>query len=62
ATIPEFSDSELFALEDESDEAQAARHTPAARLRALRISAAQLSDRLTMRHFAHTGDSQSVWT
>ena len=25
-------------------------------------AAAQLSDRLSMRHFSHTGDSQSVWT
>jgi uncharacterized circularly permuted ATP-grasp superfamily protein/uncharacterized alpha-E superfamily protein len=60
-TIPEFTDSELFALEDEGDEAQAARQALAVRLRALHTAAAQLSDRLTMRHFSHTGDSQSVW-
>jgi uncharacterized alpha-E superfamily protein len=62
ATIPEFTDSELLTLEGEGDEARASRETLAARLRALHVAAAKLSDRLSMRHFSHTGDSQSVWT
>jgi uncharacterized alpha-E superfamily protein len=61
-TIPEFTDRELLILEGEGDEAQTSRQTLAARLTALQASAAQLSDRLSMRHFSHTGDSQSVWT
>jgi hypothetical protein len=61
-TIPEFTDRELLTLEGEGDEAQASRQTLAARLMALQTSAARLSDRLSMRHFSHTGDSQSVWT
>ena len=62
ATIPEFTDSELLTLESEGDEAQASRRALAARLRALHAAGAKLSDRLSMRHFSHTGDSQSVWT
>ena len=62
ATIPEFTDAELLTLEGEGDEAQAARQTLAAGLRALHVAAAKLSDRLSMRHFSHTWDSQSVWT
>lgn len=62
ATIPEFTDSELLVLEGEDAEAQAARQTLAATLRALHVASAQLSDRLSMRHFSHTGDSQSVAT
>jgi len=62
ATIPEFTDSELLALEGEDAEAQAARQRLAAALRALHVASAQLSDRLSMRHFTHTGDSQSVAT
>jgi uncharacterized circularly permuted ATP-grasp superfamily protein/uncharacterized alpha-E superfamily protein len=60
--IPEFTDRELLLLEGEGEEAQAARHALAGRLRALHISAAELSDRLSMRHFSHTGDSRSLWT
>jgi uncharacterized alpha-E superfamily protein len=62
ATIPEFSDRELLTLEGDGDEARAARQALAARLLALQAAGAQLSDRLSMRHFSHTGDSQSVWT
>jgi hypothetical protein len=62
ATTPEFTDPELLTLEGEGDEAQASRQTLAARLTALQGAGAQLSDRLSMRHFSHTGDSQSVWT
>jgi uncharacterized circularly permuted ATP-grasp superfamily protein/uncharacterized alpha-E superfamily protein len=62
AMIPEFTDSELLTLEVESDEAQVSRRALAASLRALHVAAAKLSDRLSMRHFSHTWDSQSVWT
>jgi uncharacterized alpha-E superfamily protein len=62
ATIPEFTDGELLALEGEDAEAQAARQRLAATLRALHVASARLSDRLSMRHFSHTGDSQSVAT
>jgi uncharacterized alpha-E superfamily protein len=62
ATIPEFTDGELLALEGEDAEAQAARQRLAATLRALHVASAQLSDRLSMRHFSHTGDSRSVAT
>jgi uncharacterized alpha-E superfamily protein len=62
APIPEFSDSDLIRLESDGDEAQAARLALAAQLQVLYSAAAQLSDRLSMRHFSHTGDSQSVWT
>jgi len=62
ATIPVFTDRELLTLEGEGDEARAARQALAERLAALQRASAQLSDRLSMRHFSHTGDSQSVWT
>jgi hypothetical protein len=52
----------LLTLEGEGDEARASREALAARLRGLHVAAAKLSDRLSMRHFSHTGDSQSVWT
>jgi uncharacterized circularly permuted ATP-grasp superfamily protein/uncharacterized alpha-E superfamily protein len=61
-TIPEFTAGELLALEGEDAGAQAARQALAATLRALHAASAQLSDRLSMRHFSHTGDSQSVAT
>jgi uncharacterized alpha-E superfamily protein len=61
-TIPEFSDHDLLTLEGEGDEARAARQSLAARLQALKAASGQLSDRLSMRHFSHTGDAQSVWT
>jgi len=62
ATIPEFTDDDLLTLENEGDAAHAARLALAAKLRTLQAAGAQLSDRLSMRHFSHTGDSQSVWT
>ena len=62
ARIPEFTDGELLTLESEGEEAQAARASLAVQLNALQVAGAQLSDRLSMRHFSHTGDSQSVWT
>jgi hypothetical protein len=61
-TIPEFTDSELLTLESEGNEGQAARKNLAAKLKALHVAGAKLSDRLSMRHFSHTGDSRSVWT
>jgi uncharacterized circularly permuted ATP-grasp superfamily protein/uncharacterized alpha-E superfamily protein len=61
AAIPEFADSELLTLEGEGDEGQAARKNLAAKFRALQVASAKLSDRLSMRHFSHTGDSRSVW-
>jgi uncharacterized circularly permuted ATP-grasp superfamily protein/uncharacterized alpha-E superfamily protein len=60
--IPEFTDSDLFTLESEGVHAQAARQAVATKLLALQAACAQLSDRLSMRHFSHTGASQSVWT
>jgi hypothetical protein len=62
ATIPEFTERELLTLEGEGDDARASRHALAARLAALQGAGAQLSDRLSKRHFSHTGDSQAVWT
>jgi len=62
ATVPEFTDYELLTLEDDGDAARAARQQLAARLLALQAAGAQLSDRLSMRHFSHTGDAQSVWS
>jgi len=60
--IPEFTDGELLTLEGEDQEGYAARQALAVKLRALHISGADLSDRLSMRHFSHTGDTRSVWT
>jgi uncharacterized alpha-E superfamily protein len=60
--LPEFTDSDLLTLESDSAEGQAARDALATQLRALQAAGAQLSDRLSMRHFSHTGVSQSVWT
>ena len=62
AAIPELGDGELLALEDEGVEGQAARRKLAAKLKALHLGGLQFSDRLSMRHFSHTGDSRSVWT
>jgi uncharacterized circularly permuted ATP-grasp superfamily protein/uncharacterized alpha-E superfamily protein len=62
ATIPEFTDDDLLMLESEGDAAHGARLVLAEKLRTLQAAGAQLSDRLSMRHFSHTGDSQSVWT
>jgi uncharacterized circularly permuted ATP-grasp superfamily protein/uncharacterized alpha-E superfamily protein len=62
AAIPEFADSELLTLEGEGAEGQTARKNLAAKLKALHVAGVQFSDRLSMRHFSHTGDSRSVWT
>jgi uncharacterized circularly permuted ATP-grasp superfamily protein/uncharacterized alpha-E superfamily protein len=60
--LPEFTDGDLFLLESEGAHAQAARQALAVKLLALQAACAQLSDRLSMRHFSHTGASFSVWT
>jgi uncharacterized circularly permuted ATP-grasp superfamily protein/uncharacterized alpha-E superfamily protein len=57
----ELSDADLMACEGEGKTEQAARGALAAHLSALRSAAAQLSDRISMRHFSHTGDARSVW-
>jgi uncharacterized alpha-E superfamily protein len=60
--LPQFNDSDLFTLESDGAQAQAARQALAAQLLALQTACAQLSDRLSMRHFSHTGAALSVWT
>jgi len=62
APLPEFTDGDLLLLESDGAQARAARQALAGKLRTLQAAGAQLSDRLSMRHFSHTGDSQSVWT
>lgn len=52
-TIPTLSDAELFLLEGNDQEGEHARLALAGRLRALATAAGALSDRLSMRHFAH---------
>jgi uncharacterized alpha-E superfamily protein len=51
--IPDLSDEELLMLEGDGRDAERARQSLAARLRALAASAGKLSDRLSMRHFSH---------
>jgi hypothetical protein len=60
--IPAFTDADLFTLESDGAASRAARQALAAQLLALQSAAAALSDRLSMRHFSHTGNAQSVWT
>jgi uncharacterized circularly permuted ATP-grasp superfamily protein/uncharacterized alpha-E superfamily protein len=61
--IPALSDSQLMVLEGDGPAAAAARAQLAARLQQLASSAGQFSDRLSMRHFSHTGlDSQALAT
>ncbi len=52
--VPVLSDIELLALEGDGASATASRAQLAARLRKLGGAAAELSDRLSMRHFSHT--------
>ncbi|MEP7245527.1 MAG: alpha-E domain-containing protein, partial [Gammaproteobacteria bacterium] len=54
-TVPWLDDADLFALENDTEAADEARRSLAARLKDLASSAGQLSDRLSMRHFSHTG-------
>ena len=51
--VPELSEEQLLALESPAREGEAARQQLAARLRLIAGAAGALSDRLTMRHFAH---------
>ena len=54
-SVPTLGDSELFALEAEGPVAAETRRSLAARLHALAAAAGELSDRLSMRYFSHTG-------
>ncbi len=61
--IPALTDSQLLVLEGDGPAAAAARQHLAARLEQLARAAAQVSDRLSMRHFSHTSlDSQALAT
>jgi uncharacterized circularly permuted ATP-grasp superfamily protein/uncharacterized alpha-E superfamily protein len=61
--IPALSDEELVALEAGDDTARQLREALAAHLHALGAAAAQLSDRISMRHFSHTNlDAQALAT
>jgi uncharacterized alpha-E superfamily protein len=63
ARIPVLGDDELLALEGVTGEALRARQALAVRLRAVAASAGMLSDRLSMRHFAHISlNSQALAT
>jgi uncharacterized alpha-E superfamily protein len=63
ARIPVLGDDELLALEGVSEEAERARKALAARLRTVAAAAGALSDRLSMRHFAHISlNSQALAT
>ena len=62
-SIPSLSDTELLSLEASDQEAGQARLALAARLRTLAAAAGALSDRLSMRHFAHISlNSQALAT
>jgi len=62
-TIPSLSDVELLALEASGPEAEQARQALAGRLRSVAAAAGALSDRLSMRHFAHISlNSQAIAT
>jgi uncharacterized circularly permuted ATP-grasp superfamily protein/uncharacterized alpha-E superfamily protein len=63
ARIPVLGDDELLALEDGGREAELARQALATRLRAVAAAAGSLSDRLSLRHFAHISlNSQALAT
>jgi uncharacterized alpha-E superfamily protein len=63
APIPVLADDELLALENENREADRARQALAVRLRAVAAAAGGLSDRLSLRHFAHISlNSQALAT
>src|SRR5581483_10097106 len=53
AAIPELSNEQLLVLENQGRDAEVARQALAVRLRAVATAAGALSDRLSMRHFAH---------
>ena len=61
--VPALDDDELLTLEGNTDEACDARSHLAARLQTLSGAAGELSDRLSMRYFSHTGlDSYALAT
>jgi uncharacterized circularly permuted ATP-grasp superfamily protein/uncharacterized alpha-E superfamily protein len=61
--VPFLDDTELFALEGDAPQAAQARANLAQRLRELALAAGQLSDRVSMRHFSHTGvDARALAT
>ncbi|MET0659931.1 MAG: circularly permuted type 2 ATP-grasp protein [Steroidobacteraceae bacterium] len=61
--VPALDDNDLLALERSTDEACEARRHLAARLQTLSGAAGELSDRLSMRYFSHTGlDSYALAT
>jgi uncharacterized circularly permuted ATP-grasp superfamily protein/uncharacterized alpha-E superfamily protein len=63
ARIPVLGDDELLALENESPAAYRARQALVVRLRAVAAAAGTLSDRLSLRHFAHISlNSQALAT
>jgi uncharacterized circularly permuted ATP-grasp superfamily protein/uncharacterized alpha-E superfamily protein len=62
-SIPSLSDAELLALESKGEEAASARQVLVVRLRSLVAATGALSDRLSMRHFAHISlNSQALAT
>ena len=63
ADIPGLSDEQLLAVESPTREGEAARQALAVKLRAIAASAGALSDRLSLRHFAHISlNSQALAT
>jgi uncharacterized alpha-E superfamily protein len=61
--LPYLEEAALFAMEADSTDAVEERQTLAHRLRELALAAAQLSDRVSMRHFSHTGaDARALAT
>jgi uncharacterized alpha-E superfamily protein len=61
--VPYLDEEALFALEVDSADAAEERQQLAHQLRVLGIAAGQLSDRLSMRHFSHTGaDARALAT
>lgn len=61
--VPFLDDAALFALEADTPDAAEEREQLAQQLRALAVAAAQLSDRVSMRHFSHTGaDARALVT
>jgi len=62
-TVPSLSDAELLSLEASGSQAEQARQALAAHLRTIATAAGALSDRLSMRHFAHISlNSQALAT
>ena len=63
SAVPYLDDDALFALEADSADAAEERQQLAHQLRVLATTAGQLSDRLSMRHFSHTGaDARALAT